>query len=129
VHGSLVSALLTATRVVVSGVFLAVGVDHLVHHEREAEAFDRWGLPFPEAANLTTGGAEIVLGSLLLLGVATRYVAALLACIMVGAIVTAGRVDGGSQLVVPPILGTACLVVAAFGGGRFQLRPRLRTAA
>lgn len=121
--------LLTTTRLVVSIVFLSVGVDHLVHHVRETEAFDRWGLPFPAAANFATGSAEIVLGALLLLGIGTRYVAALFVCIMIGALLTAGRVDGGSQLVVPPILGTASLVIAVFGGGRFQLRPTLRTAA
>jgi len=129
VHGAAPALLLTATRVVVSVVFLAVGVDHLVHHEREAEAFDRWGLPFPAAANLATGCAELVLGTMLLLGVATRGAAALLACVMVGAIATAGRVDGGYQLVVPPLLCAACLALAWFGGGRWQLRPRTAPAA
>ena len=44
---------------------------------------------------------------------------------MLGAVATAGRVDGGPHLVVPPVLALLCLVLVARGGGRWQLLDRL----
>jgi uncharacterized membrane protein YphA (DoxX/SURF4 family) len=81
-----------------------------------------WGLP--ELFVPVLGAVEVVVGALLLLGVATRYVALLLAATMVGAILTAGLIDGGAHLVTPPILALLCLLIAGLGGGAWQLGRR-----
>ena len=44
---------------------------------------------------------------------------------MLGAVATAGRIDGGPHLVVPPVLALLCLVLVARGGGRWQLLDRI----
>jgi hypothetical protein len=44
--------------------------------------------------------------------VATRRVALALAVEMAVAFATAGRVDGGAQLIVPPAVAALCLVLA-----------------
>ncbi|CAA9567730.1 MAG: hypothetical protein AVDCRST_MAG86-1340 [uncultured Truepera sp.] len=67
-------------------------------------------------------------GGLLALGVATRYLGLLLALTMLGAVVTAGRIDGGSHLILPPILGLLCLLCLLFatrGSGAWQLLPNV----
>ena len=83
-----------------------------------------WGLPAPELFVPVLGAVEVVAGALLLLGVATRYVALLLAATMVGAILTAGLIDGGAHLVTPPILALLCLLITGLGGGAWQLGRR-----
>jgi uncharacterized membrane protein YphA (DoxX/SURF4 family) len=61
---------------------------------------------------------ELVCGVLLAVGILTRPVALLLATVMVGAMMTAGRVDGGMYLLVPPLLFVLC-VLLAWRSGRF----------
>ena len=68
---------------------------------------------------------EVVCGLLILLGLATRLGALIVGVDMLGAVATAGRVDGGPHLVVPPVLALLCLVLVARGGGRWQLLDRL----
>jgi uncharacterized membrane protein YphA (DoxX/SURF4 family) len=123
-HAGALALALTLTRLVVGGIFFAVGVTHFGNHESEVADFRRWQLPLPDVAPYAVGAFEVVVGALLLLGVRPRLAAALLACESVGIIVTAGRIDGGDQLVLPPILLVASLAVAVFGGGLFQLRSR-----
>jgi uncharacterized membrane protein YphA (DoxX/SURF4 family) len=119
-----VALALTLTRCAVGAIFLGVGITHFGNHEAEVEDFRRWQLPLPDIAPYAVGAFEVVVGALLLLGVRPRLAAALLACESVGIIATAGRIDGGDQLVLPPILLVASLAVAVFGGGLFQLRSR-----
>ena len=116
---------LTLTRCAVGAIFLGVGVTHFGNHEVEVEDFRRWQLPLPDVAPYVVGSFEVVVGALLLLGVRPRLAAALLACESIGIIATAGRIDGGSQLVLPPILLVCCVLLAALGGGLFQLGSRL----
>ena len=61
----------------------------------------------------------------MLLGLATRLGALVLCVAMLGAVATAGRVDGGFHLVAPPVLALFCLVLVARGGGRWQLLDRV----
>jgi putative oxidoreductase len=69
---------------------------------------------------------EIVGGLLLLLGLATRPAALMLAGDMVGAIVTAGRVEGGAiNLGLAPALLLGMLVLLWIGPGRWALDGRL----
>jgi hypothetical protein len=44
---------------------------------------------------------------------------------MLGAVATAGRVDHGFHLIVPPVLALLCLVLTARGGGAWQLVDRV----
>ena len=93
------------------------------------ENFTRWGLPVPDLFVYLVGIVEVVCGIALVLGIATRWAALVLALDMVGAILTAGLVDGGIHLIVPPILGLLSALIAARGGGAWQLRPSLGGAA
>lgn len=120
---------LTLARLAVGGIFLGVGVTHFGSHGSEVEDFRRWQLPVPDVAPYAVGAFEVVVGALLLLGVRPRLAAALLACESVGIIATAGRIDGGSQLVLPPILLVCCLALVAFGGGSLRLSRLRRRAA
>lgn len=115
---------LTAVRGLVGVAFVLSGLPKLGTPDAAVAAFDRWGLPAPELFIPGLGVVEIVAGVLLVLGVVTRYAALLLAATMVGAILTAGLVEGGLHLVVPPILGLLCLLVAVVGGGAWQLGRR-----
>lgn len=121
---------LTLVRLAVGGIFLGVGVTHFGNHAAEVADFRRWQLPWPDVAPYAAGSFEVLVGGLLLLGVRARAAAFLLACESVGIIATAGRIDGGSQLVLPPVLLACCLALAALGGGLFRLdelsRPRRR---
>jgi putative oxidoreductase len=110
---------LALTRLVASGVFLAVGSSHFSGSARELSDFRRWGVPWPDVSPYLIGTLEVSCGLLLLVGLLARPAALALAGDMVGALVTAGRVDGGIQLVVPPLLAIACLAIVRFGGGSF----------
>lgn len=93
-------------------------------------SFERWGLPAPELFVPALGVAEAVAGVLLVVGLATRSAAILLAAIMVGALLTAGVADGGVHIVAPGVLAVPCAILARFGGGAWQLgRRRKRLAA
>ena len=111
-------------RLAVGATFLGVGVTHFGSHASEVADFRRWQLPWPDVAPYAVGTFEVVVGALLLLGVRPRVAAALLACESVGIVATAGRIDGGAQLVLPPILLVASLAVAVSGGGLLCLRSR-----
>ena len=69
---------------------------------------------------------EIVGGVLLIAGLLTRPAAALLAGDMAGAIVTAGRVEGGAiNLVLAPTLLVAMLFLLWAGPGRWSVDNRV----
>ena len=97
-----------------------------MRHEEEAAAFDRYGLPWPDAFTYAIGLVELGGGILLLLGLFTRPAALMLAGNMVGAISTGGRVDGGPvHLGLAPALLVTMLVLVWLGAGRFSLDARL----
>jgi putative oxidoreductase len=98
--------------------FVAAGASKLVAHATAAEQFARWGLPQPSVFALCIGAVELVCGILLALGALTRPVALVLGTIMVGAVVTAGRIDGGVHVVLPAVLFFV-LVYFAWSTGRF----------
>jgi uncharacterized membrane protein YphA (DoxX/SURF4 family) len=116
---------LALLRIVIGIVFIGAGVHKLGNRTAFAADFDRWGLPAPDTAVLVISALEIVCGLLILLGLATRFGALLLCLDMLGAVATAGRIDGGPHLVGPPVLALLCLVLVARGGGRWQLLDRL----
>lgn len=112
-----------AVRIAAGLFFLASGLPKLGAAAAWAADFSRWNVPLPELAVYGVGALEVVGGLLLALGVAARAVAALLAATMAGAVLTAGLVDGGQHLLLPPVLGAVTSLVALRGGGAWQLRP------
>ena len=109
-------------RIVVGLAFIAAGLEKLTNHAQSASDFDRWGLPSPSTC------VEIVFGVVLILGILPRFAALVLGCDMLGAILTAGRIDGGPHLILPPLLGGLCLILLIAGGGRWALVDRLDPA-
>lgn len=119
------SILLTVIRVLVGLFFVSAGIPKLLNHDMVVASFTHWGLPAPGLFVYAVALLEVIGGLALALGVATRWIALLLAVDMIGAILTAGLVDGGMHLVAPPILGLLCALIAYRGGGAWQLRPEL----
>jgi putative oxidoreductase len=106
--------------------FLQTGGGKFVNHDAYVQRFERWGLPEPGVATYATGSVEVVMGLLLLAGVLVRPAALLLLGTMVGAVLTAGRVDGGRDLWLPPLVGLLLAVLIRVGGGRLQLQRSAR---
>jgi putative oxidoreductase len=94
-------------------------------HARESADFDHYGIPAPQVATYLVGTLELACGLLLVIGLLTRPAALLLALNLVGAIATAGRVDGGSfYLGVGPAMLAAMLFLLWSGPGHFAPDPR-----
>ena len=81
-------------RVGAGAVFVVFGVGKFTNHASEVASFQDYGLPAPDAFVYVIGVLEIVGGVLLILGLATRVAALLLAGDMVGAIVVSGIARG-----------------------------------
>jgi putative oxidoreductase len=116
---------LALLRIAIGLVFIGAGVSKLRDRATSNANFDHWGLPSPSTAVVVVSSLEIVCGLLILLGLATRLGALVLCLDMLGAVATAGRIDGGIHLVGPIVLALLCLVLVARGGGRWQLLDRL----
>ena len=75
------------------------------------------------------GGGSLMTPLLILIfGILPRFAALVLLCDMIGALATAGRIDGGPHLILPPLLGVLCLILLIAGGGRWALVDRLDPA-
>jgi len=115
-------------RIVTGVLFVTFSLGKFVDHAQESADFDHYGIPAPEVATYLVGVLELVCGALLIVGLLTRAAAALLAADMVGAIATAGRVDGGSfHLGVAPTMLVAMLFLVWAGPGRLALDRTLLT--
>jgi putative oxidoreductase len=121
--------LLFAARVAAGATLIGFGLSKFTRHAAEAAAFDRYGLPSPSLFAYVVGVVEVGGGALLMLGIASRLVALMLAGNMVGAIATGGRVDGGPiHLGLAPALLAVMLVIIWLGPGRWSLDRRLGPA-
>ncbi len=125
-HGA--GAWATATVRVVTGVlFVLFSLGKFVDHTQESADFDHYGIPAPEITTYLVGALELLGGLLLIVGLCTRPAAALLAVNLVGAIATAGRVDGGTfHLGVAPAMLVAMLFLVWAGSGRLALDRAVR---
>ncbi|TMA33582.1 MAG: DoxX family protein [Deltaproteobacteria bacterium] len=103
-------------RVSVGLVFVSTGSGKLEHLDRVIEFFRSLGIPAPELQAPFVAGTELVGGTLLILGLATRFAAVPLAITMIAAIRTAlwGELEGAIDL-----LGRGWLAIA--GGGAVSL--------
>ena len=105
-------------RVAAGVIFVAFSIGKFTRYDAESNAFDRYRIPFPEVTTYLVGVLELVGGLMVVAGVLTRPVAVALAGNMLGAIVTAGRIDGGPvHLGLAPGLLVAMLVLLKTGAG------------
>jgi len=120
----------TAVRVVTGVLFITFSAGKFVDHTHELADFEHYGVPLADIAVYLVGVVELVGGILLVVGLFTRLAALILAANMVGAIATAGRVDGGSfHLGVAPTLLVAMLFLLWAGSGAFALDTKLTKLA
>jgi putative oxidoreductase len=106
-------------RAAVGFLIASISTGKFLHHAQEAVDFDRYGVPVPDVAVYAVGVVELVGGLLLIVGLLTRPAAAALALTLIGAIATAGRVEGGSfHLGVAPALLVVMLALLWVGSGR-----------
>jgi putative oxidoreductase len=104
--------------------FVSVSTGKFFDHAQEAVDFDRYGVPAADVAVYAVGMVELVGGLLLVVGLLTRPSALVLALNLIGAIATAGRVEGGSfHLGVAPTFLAICLLLTWLGSGRPGLDP------
>ena len=120
----------TAIRVVTGVLFITFSGGKFVDHMHELADFEHYGVPLANIAVYVVGVVELLGGILLVVGLFTRLAALILAADMVGAIATAGRVDGGSfHLGVAPTLLVAMLFLLWAGSGAFALDAKLAGGA
>jgi putative oxidoreductase len=125
-HGA--GAWATAVVRIVTGVlFVLFSLGKFVDHAKESADFDHYGIPAPEVVTYLVGALELLGGLLLIIGLFARPAALLLALNLVGAISTAGRVDGGTfHLGVAPAMLLAMVFLVWAGAGRLALDRTLR---
>jgi putative oxidoreductase len=116
---------------VLSGLFLvSTGIGKFTDHAKEVADFRGYEVPWPEVAVPAVGVIEVVGGALLVIGLLVRPAAFVLACNMIGALATAGRVEGGSfHLVYAPVLLVVMLFLVWSGAGRCSLDERMTARA
>ena len=115
-----------AARLVSGAIFVVFGIGKFTAHATETASFHRYGLPLASTFVYAIGVLEIVGGLLLIAGLTVRPVALGLAGDMVGAIVTAGRVDGGAiNLALAPALFVVMLALVWTGAGERSLDARI----
>jgi uncharacterized membrane protein YphA (DoxX/SURF4 family) len=112
----------TVVRLALAAVFIPTGLGKFVNHDAYVERFERWG--FGAAAGevaILVGAVEMVCGIGLALGVAPRALALVLGGNMVGALATAGRIDGGQDVWLPLLLIALLGAILRWGAGRLSL--------
>jgi uncharacterized membrane protein YphA (DoxX/SURF4 family) len=94
------------------------------HHAAVADARS-WGLPSPSFTGIAIPVIAIVLGVILLFGIAPRLAAWLILIEAIVVMIAGGRIDGGFYLTFPPVFMLLALIVIGGGGGRWALVDRL----
>jgi putative oxidoreductase len=116
----------TVVRVVSGLFFVSVGLGKFLDYSKEVDDFRKYEVPWAEVAVPAVGVLEVVGGLLLVVGLLVRPAAFLLALNMVGALATAGRVEGGSfHLVYGPALLVLMLFLCWAGPGRWSVDDRM----
>ena len=107
-------------------VFVVFGAGKFTNHASELASFHQYGLPAADAFVYVIGVVELVGGVLLILGLATRPAAIVLAGDMVGAIIVSGIGLGELvSLTLAPAELALCLFLVWTGPGAFALDRRL----
>ena len=109
-------------RIATGAFFVSVSLGKFFDHASETKDFHRYGIPLAATAVVLAGTIEFLGGLALIMGLGTRIAAAALAANMVGAIATAGRVEGGGfNLGVAPLMLGLMVVVLWAGPGRWSI--------
>ena len=107
-------------------VFVVFGAGKFTNHASEVASFHQYGLPAADAFVYVIGAVELVGGLLLILGMAARPAAIVLAGDMVGAIIFSGIGRGELvSLTLAPAELALCLFLVWTGPGAFALDRRL----
>lgn len=116
----------TVVRTAAGLVFVLFGLGKFFAHAEETHAFERYGLPAPEAFVYLVGSVEVLGGVLLIAGLLIRPAALALAATMVGAIVVSGIGEGEvvPSLTLAPLLLVAMLYLLWVGRGEPLLSRR-----
>jgi putative oxidoreductase len=121
--------MLLALRLAAGGVFVVFGVGKFVNHGSELTSFHAYGFPAAGLFVYAIGAVELVGGLLLIVGLATRPAALVLAGDMIGAIVVSGIGLGELvSLTLAPAELAACLFIAWNGPGMRALDRRFAAA-
>lgn len=105
---------------------LLFGIGKFTSYGSEVSDFRHYGLPLPEVAVVLAGVVEVLGGVAIVTGFLTRIAAGAVALNLLVALLTAGRVDGGTfHLVVGPVLMVACVALVFLGGGLGSADARL----
>lgn len=104
---------------------LAVGVFQVQRHRASVADARAWGLPAPDISGVALPVIAIVLGAVLLLGIAPRLAGWLILLETALVMFVAGRTDGGFYISLPPVFIVLALIVIGAGGGRWALVDRL----
>lgn len=113
-------------RLAAGAVFVAFGAGKFVDHASEVASFQAYALPSPDAFVYAIGVIELIGGVLLIVGLATRPAALVLAGDMVGAIVVSGIGRGELvSLTLAPAALVICLFVLWVGPGALALDHQL----
>ena len=113
-------------RVAGGAVFVVFGAGKFTNHESELASFHQYGLPAADAFVYVIGVIELLGGVLLIIGLATRLAAIVLAGDMVGAIIVSGIGRGELvSLTLAPAELALCVFLLWTGPGAFALDRRL----
>jgi putative oxidoreductase len=113
-------------RTVAGVVFVGFSFGKFFRHQAEQAAFGRYGIPFSDTVTYLVGSLEFLGGLALVIGLLVRPFALALAGNMIGAISTAGRIDGGPvHLVLAPALLLGMVFLLWAGAGSPALDRRL----
>jgi putative oxidoreductase len=117
--------LLLVCRLYWGGLFIQTGFSKLTHLDLYAERFANWHIPAPYPNAIAAGTTELVCGSLLVLGAASRIVTVPLIITMIVAYLTAHAdqvTDLYTFVTAPPFLNMlTCILVLLFGPGVFSI--------
>ena len=117
--------LLLACRLYWGKTFIQTGLAKLSDLQVTAEHFAGWHIPAPYPNAVAAGVTELVCGSLLVVGLASRIVSVPLIVVMIVAYLTAhaGEVtDIYTFVTAPPFLNMlTCVLVLVFGPGMFSV--------
>ncbi len=112
----------TGIRLAAGLTLVVVSLSKFTRHQDLVEAFERYGIPFPEQSVYVAGTVEGVGGVLLILGLVTRVAALVVAGNMAVAVLTGGRIDADLY---HTGLGSLLFAAAAFlvwsGPGRWAI--------
>lgn len=104
---------------------LAAGIFQVRRHHAAVSDARVWGLPSPSFSGIAIPVAAIILGLILLLGIAPRLAAWLILAEAILVMIAGGRTDGGFYLTLPPVIIFLSLIVIGAGGGRWALVDRI----